>query len=83
MKENTLTTRDAILTNLKAIMDDRGLSYKDLGDMMGLSKQRVSGIFNNPEMTLKTIGKIAAALDIEETDLTSEPKLLSIKKQLK
>lgn len=80
---NTLKARDAILLNLKAIMDDRGLSYKDLGDLMGVSKQRVSDIFNRDEMTLKTIEKIADALNIDETDLTSEPRLLKIKTQLK
>lgn len=83
MVKNKLKTKEALLINLRAIMDERGLSYKDLGDMMGVSKQRVSNIINNEGMNLNSIGDIAKALNIEETDLTSDPKLLSIKKQLK
>lgn len=78
---DTLKAKEAILINLRAIMDERGLSYSDLGDLMGVSKQRVSDIFNRDEMSLKTIGNIAKALKIDETDLTSDPALLNIKKQ--
>ena len=65
-----MKAREALLLNLKAIMESEGLSYKDLGDKMGLSKQRISALFNDSRnVTLNTVEKIADALNIEETDL--------------
>lgn len=65
-----MKARDALLLNLKAIMENEGFSYKDLGDKMGLSKQRISALFNDSRnVTLNTVEKIAEALNIEETDL--------------
>lgn len=65
-----MKARDALLFNLRAIMDERDLSYKDLGDKMGLTKARISALFNDDRnVTLTTVEKIAKALKIEETDL--------------
>lgn len=66
----SLKAKEAFKLNLKAIMDSKGLSYKDLGDMMGLTKGRVSALFNSESgITLNTVEKVAAALAVEETDL--------------
>lgn len=66
----SLKAKEAFKLNLKAIMDSKGLSYKDLGDMMGLTKGRVSALFNSESgITLNTVEKVAAALSVEETDL--------------
>lgn len=85
MEQITLKIREAFILNLRSIMDERGLSYKDLGNLAGISKQRISDIFNRSDRGLNfaTVEQIAKALDVEETDLTSEPRLLKIKKQLK
>ena len=65
-----MKAREAFLLNLRTIMDARGLSYKDLGDKMGLTKARISALFNSHRnVTLNTVEKIANALNIEETDL--------------
>ena len=65
-----MKAKEAFKLNLKAIMDSKGLSYKDLGDMMGLTKGRVSALFNSESgITLNTVEKVAAALSVEETDL--------------
>lgn len=70
MEINTLRAQEAFILNLKAIMLDRSLSYKDLGDMIGVSKQQISNILNGPgSVSLKTVEKIADALNIYETDL--------------
>lgn len=70
MENITLKAQDTFLNNLKLIMVDRNLSYKDLGDKMGLSKQRVSSMFNDDRgISLATVSKVAKALNIEETDL--------------
>ena len=70
MENITLKAQETFLINLKAIMDANGISYKDLGDKMGLSKQRVSAMFNDDRgISLATVSKVAKALNIEETDL--------------
>ena len=70
MENITLRAKEAFLLNLKLIMDERSLSYKDLGDICGFSKQQVSNIFNGDNnLSLNTTEKIAAALKITETDL--------------
>lgn len=70
MENITLKAQETFLLNLKAIMDSRGISYKDLGDKMGLSKQRVSAMFNDDRgISLATVAKVAKALGVEETDL--------------
>lgn len=51
-------------------MDERGLSYKDVGDLCDMSKQRISDIFNKESnITLNTTEKIAAGLKVKETDM--------------
>ena len=70
MVQNTLRAKDAFLLNLKIIMARRDLKPKDLAELMGVSKQQVSNIFNGEgSVTLNTVEKIATALGVEETDL--------------
>lgn len=71
MEHFTLRARDAFLMNLKAIMEHKELSYKDLGELVGVSKQRISDIFNRSDRGLNfaTVEQMAKALKIEETDL--------------
>lgn len=66
----TVKAKETFLLNLKAIMDIRGLSYKDVGDLCGMSKQRISDIFNkDSNLSLNTTERIAKGLKIEETDM--------------
>lgn len=82
MVQNTLRAQDALLLNLKIIMARRDLTYKDLGDMMGITKQQVSNIFNGKgSVTLNTVEKIATALGVEETDLFDTKLIDSVPKK--
>lgn len=57
--------------NLKTIMVKKGLSYKELGDLVGVTKQRISEIFNNEKkgISFATVEQFSTALGIKETDL--------------
>lgn len=65
-----LSAKIRFLDNLKLVMDKKGLSYKDLGDSCGFSKQRTSDIFNKPNnLNLATTDHISISLGYKETDL--------------
>lgn len=80
-----LKTKQLVLDNIRFIMDHRGLSYKDLGDLAGFSKQRVYDIFNAPTegMNTSTIDKISLSLGFKETSLYQEDFIQKIKNKLK
>lgn len=70
MEINTMRARDAFLMNLRLILFDRRLSQTDLATLMGVSKQQVSNLFSERgNLSLSTTEKVAAALEVEETDL--------------
>lgn len=52
-------------------MTSRELSYKDLGDLVGFTKQRVYDIFNNDTegLNTSTVDKISLALGFKENAL--------------
>lgn len=49
---------------LQLAMELRGVRQKDLADALGVSEARISQVFSslNPNLTIKTIGRIAHAL---------------------
>lgn len=58
---------------VKALMGKRGLSVNRLADFSGVGRGRVSEILaGKSSPTLKTIGKMAAALDVGARDLLPE-----------
>ena len=55
---------------LKAEMKRQGLTYQILGDMMGIRRQTVGYYIAHPnDLTLKTISKIARAINLDPKDL--------------
>ncbi len=65
-----MKAKDAFIFNLKHALYVHDYTYEDLGNKMGLSKQRVSALFNTPSgIRLNPVEKVAKALKIEETDL--------------
>lgn len=69
-KITDLSAKIRFLENLKLVMEKKRLSYKDLGEVCGFSKQRVSDLFNKPNnLTLNTTDHIAVSLEYKESDL--------------
>jgi transcriptional regulator with XRE-family HTH domain len=74
MEQNdTLTTKETFLNNLKFLMDERGLSHSDIGKLVGFSRQQVGNIFNgeNKGLNTLTMDKVSKALGFEENGLAS------------
>ena len=62
---------DAFKTNLKFLMFELSLSPEQLGEKLGgISRQSVYKMLSSEDIRTSTIGKVAAALGYEETDLT-------------
>ena len=60
-----------VQTNLKAILEEKGLTLRQLSKLTGLSTQALSGIKNNKSkrIELKTIGVLTKALNCTPNDL--------------
>jgi len=55
---------------LRAEMDRQKLTYQNLGDLLHSSRQAVGHYYRYPgNLTLKTVSKIADALNIDPKDL--------------
>lgn len=62
---------DAFKQNLKFLMFEMNLSPEQLGEKLGgISRQSVYKMLASDDIRTSTIGKVAAALGYEETDLT-------------
>lgn len=65
-----LKAKEALLINIKALMTHYDMSYQDLGDKMGVSKQQVSNLINGDSwIGLNSLESLAKAFKINETDL--------------
>lgn len=70
------TLNEALANNLERILREKNLSQTDLAKMIKTSFQTVNNYMHaRGGISSKTISTIAAALKVEETDLTSGPKL--------
>jgi transcriptional regulator with XRE-family HTH domain len=62
---------DAFKTNLRFLMFELGLTQEALGEKLGgMSRQNINNLLKSEDIRTSTIGKVAAALGYEETDLT-------------
>lgn len=62
------------MLNLKRLREAKSLSQADLGDLIGVSRQAVSGLENGTSWpSHQTVTKISKALKCEETDLFKDP----------
>lgn len=50
-------------------MAQKGLSLTEVATLCGKSKQRISCIFNSVNVTPKTVGMIANALNVDVTEI--------------
>ncbi len=53
--------------NIEVLLQERGLKKSELAKMMGVNRQNINSLLNNP--TLATIEKIANALGVETWEL--------------
>lgn len=53
--------------NIESLLQERGLKKSELAKMMGVNRQNINSLLNNP--TLTTIEKIANALGVETWEL--------------
>lgn len=75
-----LKAKEALLINIKALMSKNDMSYKDLGEKMGVSKQQVSNLINGESwISLKSLELLAKSFKVQETDLFN-PNLFKDKK---
>jgi predicted transcriptional regulator len=72
-QKETVTTKERFLSNLKFIMDERGLSHSDIGRLVDFSRQQVGNIFNGSSegMNTLTMDKISKALGFNQDELGS------------
>lgn len=74
MRNNYLDAKESFMLNLKRLREAKSLSQSDLGELIGVSRQAVSGLENGTSWpSHHTVGKIAKALKCEETDLFKDP----------
>ena len=67
----------AIIENALRIMQQKGTSRSDLAQAMGIPKSQVSRIFNAPpNLTLRSIARIAIALGVEPHVLLNKDTLV-------
>lgn len=65
-----MTAKEALKMNLTHLMEQHSLSYSDLGDKFGVSKQQIWNLINGDSwISMPTLEKLAKAFKIEETDL--------------
>lgn len=57
---------------IKLIIARKELNQTDLAKKCGMRRQALNEIFNRGTCTLKTIGKIAKALDVDVTEIIKE-----------
>lgn len=57
------------MKKVKLIMARKKLSVSDIASKCGVTKQRISCIFNNLNVTPKTAGRIADALEVDVTEI--------------
>jgi len=50
---------------LKRLMEERGLTKKELAELMGVSPAYVSKIFSGSNISLRTVAKVLAALKVD------------------
>ena len=53
--------------NIESLLQEKGLKKADLAKMMGVNRQNINSLLNNP--TLATIEKISNALGVETWEL--------------
>lgn len=77
-----LDCKEALATNLKRILKEKGLTQQDLSALSGVKQATISHIFTLRSWPgYETIVDICKALKIEHTDLTSHPELLELFKK--
>ncbi|WP_456397035.1 helix-turn-helix domain-containing protein [Desulfurobacterium sp.] len=52
---------------LKKMMEDKGFTKKELAEKMGVSPSYVTKIFGADNISLKTVAKVLAALEVDAT----------------
>ena len=53
-----------VIRKLEMILAEKGLTQSEVSIKMGLSKQAISGFKKARRMNMKTLGKLAKALDV-------------------
>ena len=68
----------AIIENALQVMQQKGINRSDLAQAMGIPKSQVSRIFNAPpNLTLRSIARLALALEVKPQALLDKDSLLA------
>lgn len=70
----------AIMSILKRLLKERGISYKDLGKSLGLSESGVKKIFGSEDSSFGRLSEIAAVLGLKIFDLLEEAQTAHLEK---
>ena len=57
---------------IKLIMARKKICVSDIASRCGVTKQRISCIFNNVNVTPRTAGRIADALEVDVTEIIEQ-----------
>lgn len=56
-----------ISVQLKKLMEEKGITKKELAERMGVSPSYITKIFGGSNISLKTIAKVLSALEVDAT----------------
>ena len=56
-----------ISSQLKKLMEEKGITKKELAERMGVSPSYITKIFGGNNISLKTIAKVLSALEVDAT----------------
>lgn len=54
---------------IKAIVKSKGLTYQEVADRMGVSRQRVDQILKSYYLSAKVVGRVARALEVTTDEI--------------
>ena len=74
-----LTKKKAMKAYIKEILQQKGMTQKDLADILGVSRPSVSATISRP--SFPTLERIAAALNVEPWQLLAPPSVVEELKQ--
>lgn len=57
---------------IKLILAEKGMSQADLAIKCGMNRQQINGVLSREVCTLKTLGRIAKALDVSVAEIVKE-----------
>lgn len=62
-----------VAANVRRLLAARGMTQRALASLLGIPEARLSAILNRPEITLRRVAELAAALEVPCAALVTPP----------